>query len=126
MLFQSFLVPWFFVWIMPIYHLIQEDNIEKKIWLAQLFIWINFLLYSLPGYLILMGQIPLISSVENFLSTTSIYGSILFGLGVLILQMSVLLLLTNESMDLPKKALLITNVVIEGATAVFIILTVIF
>ena len=126
MLFQSFLVPWFFVWIMPIYHLVQGDNIEKKIWLVQLFIWINFLLYSLPGYLILIGQIPLISAVENFLITTSLFGSILFGLGVLLLQFSVLLLLTDESMDLPKKELLITNVATGGATALFILLTIIF
>ncbi|NHI94396.1 MAG: hypothetical protein EAX96_18025 [Candidatus Lokiarchaeota archaeon] len=126
LLFQSFLVPWFFVWIMPIYHLVQKDNIEKKIWLVQIFIGINFLMYSLPGYFIVLGQIPLISSIENFFITFSIYGSILFGLGVLILQFSVLLLLTNDKTDLPKNELFISNIVLNILAAIFLILTLIF
>ncbi|MHA1893033.1 MAG: glycosyltransferase family 39 protein [Candidatus Helarchaeota archaeon] len=124
MLFQSFLVPWYFVWIMPIYHLIQKDNIDKKIWFVQILIFVNFLLYSAPGYLIYSGIIPNINTMENFYITTSIFGSILFGLGVLLLQFSILLLLTDENQNVPDKKLVITNCAIEGLTLIFLILTV--
>ena len=126
MLFQSFLVPWYFVWIFPLYHIIQKDNINQKSWLVQIFIWLNFLVYSLPGFLIHLSIIPTTSLMENFYTTVSLFGSIMFGLGALALQLSVLLLITDEKQDLPDKRLLLINCFVITLGFIFMLLTIFF